>query len=322
MRILVTGAAGFIGSNLVDRLLARGDRVTGLDNFDPFYSPIEKRANLAGALTQRAFRLVEADMAQPGALAAALDSAQPDVVVHLAAKVGVRRSLDQPEAYQRANVDGTRALLDAIAPHRMKGLVFASSSSVYGDRSPVPFREASPPPHLRSPYAITKRKGEKLCQSHQQSHGGSVLCLRLFSVYGPRQRPDLAMRSFCALLSAGRPVPLLGTGDSERDYTWIGDILDGIIAAVDHSATGREEFEIINLGAGRAVRLSRLVELLAATLGVEPRVEHLPEHPADVPRTCADLTKARRLLGYAPQTPLEEGIPHFVRWFRESRLKP
>jgi UDP-glucuronate 4-epimerase len=318
MRVLVTGAAGFIGSHVVERLLARGDEVVGVENFDPFYSPREKRGNLAGALASPRFALVEADLADPAAVAGVLRNRSIDAVIHLAAKAGVRPSIADPVSYVRANVLATQVLLAAAAAHEIRRFVFASSSSVYGNASQPPFNEAETAVQPISPYAATKRAGELLCYTHQLLHGGSVLCLRFFTVYGPRQRPDLAIRKFATLLTAGKPITLFGDGTTERDYTWIDDIVDGVVAALDRGARVPPEFEIINLGGSVTTSLARLVELLAKALDVTPKIEHGPPQPGDVQRTWADVAKAGRLLGYAPRTPIEQGIVKFAAWFREA----
>ncbi|MBI4503308.1 MAG: NAD-dependent epimerase/dehydratase family protein [Gemmatimonadetes bacterium] len=313
MKVLVTGAAGFIGSHVVDRLLARGDEVVGLDNFDPYYSAEEKKRNLWNALSSEHFRLVEADVADPSALTTALLPYFFDAVVHLAAKVGIRTSFDDPLGFSHTNVLGTHAVLELARAKGARTFIFGSSSSVYGDAAPVPFLESEPAPEPISPYAATKRAGELLCEAHQRIHGGSVLCLRFFSVYGPRQRPDLAIRKFSTLIAAGQPVVVFGDGTTERDYTWIGDIVNGVLAAVDRGARGKEEFQIINLGAGRATKLLRLVELIGEALGRTPDIVKLPPQRGDVGRTLADLAKARRLLSYEPMVSIELGIPRMIR---------
>src|SRR6185503_10155003 len=274
MQILVTGAAGFIGSHVVDALLERGDHVTGLDNFDPFYSPAEKRANLSAALANPHFKLIERDITDPSALDQALGSSV-DAVVHMAARTGVRPSLADPESYWAVNVGGTQAVLAAAERAGVQTFVFASSSSVYGNSRSVPFREDDPAPSPISPYAETKLAAEGACRAHQARVGGFMICLRLFTAYGPRQRPDLAVRTFATHLSAGRPIPMFGDGSSERDYTWVEDIVEGVLAAVDRGAEGRQEFEVINLGSGCPVRLDRLVTLLSRALDVPRLVEHL-----------------------------------------------
>lgn len=321
--ILVTGAAGFIGSHLVERLLARGDRVIGLDNFDPFYSPAEKWQNLSAALAHPSFRLIEADCAELEEVERALEGESFDVVVHLAAKAGVRPSIQDPLGYVRANVQGTQAMLELARRRGVGRFVFASSSSVYGNNEKVPFSEEDPVERPISPYAATKRAGELLCHTYHHLYGMSVLCLRFFTVYGPRQRPDLAIRKFATLMLEGRPIPFYGDGTSERDYTWIDDVLEGVVAAIDRTARRQApEFEIINLGESRTTSLSRLVELIAGSLGTTPVLERLPMQPGDVRRTYADVSKARRLLGYEPTTPVEVGIPRFTAWLRSAGVPP
>jgi UDP-glucuronate 4-epimerase len=255
MHVGVTGAAGFIGSHVVERLLERGDSVLGVDNFDPFYSPQEKRANLARAVASPRFRLAEMDVADGAGLRAALD-AHPhplEAFIHLAAKAGVRPSIADPVGYARANVLGTQALLGEAQRRGIRRIVFASSSSVYGNSTAVPFSETASAVDPVSPYAATKRAGELLCVAHQHLHGGSVLCLRFFTVYGPRQRPDLAIRKFATLMTAGQAIPLFGAGSTERDYTWIDDIVEGVVAALDRSARTPEELDRERGGAARRV---------------------------------------------------------------------
>lgn len=321
MHVGVSGAAGFIGSHVVERLLERGDSVLGMDNFDPFYSPQEKRANLARAAASPRFRMAEVDLTDGTALRAALDGyPHPlDAVIHLAAKAGVRPSIADPVGYARANVLGTQTLLCEAQRRSIRRIVFASSSSVYGNSATVPFSEDATAAEPVSPYAATKRAGELLCVAHQHLHGGSVLCLRFFTVYGPRQRPDLAIRKFATLMTAGQAIPLFGPGSSERDYTWIDDIVDGVVAALDRSARTPREFQIVNLGGNRTTDLRRLVQLLSDALGVRPEIEQLPAQPGDVERTWADIAKAERLLGYRPSVSIEEGIQRFVAWFKTKQ---
>ncbi len=322
MRVLVTGAAGFIGSHVVERLLQRGDAVLAVDNFDPFYSPAEKRQNLEPALVSERFELVEGDIADATALERILAGRSLDAVVHLAAKAGVRPSILDPVAYARANVLGTQAILVQAQRHAIRRVVFASSSSVYGNAAAVPFSEEDRAVSPISPYAATKRAGELLCHAHQLLHRGSVLCLRFFTVYGPRQRPDLAIRKFATLMTAGKAIPLFGDGSTERDYTWIDDIVDGVVAALDRGERVPQEFEIINVGGSRTTSLKRLVSLLSEALQVRPVIEQLPPQPGDVERTYADIAKAQRLLGYRPVTRIEEGIGKFAAWFKTHYLRP
>lgn len=316
--ILVTGAAGFIGSHLVETLLGRGDRVIGLDNFDPFYAPEEKRRNLAAALENPAFRLIEADCNDLTHVEQALDGESIDAIVHLAAKAGVRPSIQDPLGYVRANVDATQAMLELARRRDISRFVFASSSSVYGNNRKVPFAEDDPVERPISPYAATKRAGELLCHTHHHLYGTGIISLRFFTVYGPRQRPDLAIRKFATRMLRGEPIPVFGDGTTERDYTWIDDILQGVVAAIDRTRTHPGGFEIINLGESRTTTLSRLIELLSEALGIEPMIERLPLQPGDVQRTFADVSRARELLGYRPTTPVEDGIPRFAEWVRAA----
>ena len=317
--ILVTGGAGFIGSHLVERLLALGYRVVALDNFDPFYSPDEKRRNLTAALTNPAFRLVEADCADPRQLEEGLADEPIDAIVHLAAKAGVRPSLNDPIGYARANVMATQTLLEFARQRGIQRFVFGSSSSVYGNRDAIPFSEDDPADRPVSPYAATKRAGEIICHTYAHLYGMRIIALRFFTVYGPRQRPDLAIRKFATLMLDGQPVPVFGDGSAERDYTWIEDIIDGVVAALERTGRVDPEFEIINLGESRTTSVRRLVDLIADALGVTPRIEFAPAQPGDVVRTCADVSKAARLLGYRPRVPVEEGIPRFVEWLLSVR---
>jgi len=322
--VLVTGAAGFIGSHVVEALLARGDRVVGLDNFDDFYPREVKERNLAAVLSAPAFQLVEGDVRDAQLLTGLL---RPEmVVVHLAARAGVRPSIRHPELYTSVNVLGTATVLEAARLAGVRRVAFASSSSVYGDTAPVPFREDWAAVEPISPYAATKRAGELLCATYAHLYPMRIAALRFFTVYGPRQRPDLAIHAFTRRTAAGEPIPFYGDGSAERDYTWIDDIVGGVLGAV--AWTGAEAgprgcLEIVNLGGSRTTRLDRLVELIAAALAAEglpaeARLERRPAQPGDVRRTCADVAKAGRLLGYAPRTPVEEGIPRFVRWFKEE----
>lgn len=314
-RILVTGSAGFIGSHLTERLLADGHHVIGLDNFDPFYPEALKRQNLEPALAHSNFRFIQGDCTNPADVDRAFADGI-DAVVHLAAKAGVRPSILDPLGYTHANIVATQVMLEAARKHGVRRFIFGSSSSVYGNNEKVPFSEEDPVDRPISPYAATKRAGEVICHSYHHLFGMGILSLRFFTVYGPRQRPDLAIRKFATLLSRGEPIPFYGDGSTERDYTWIDDILQGVTAAITRSRTHPGEFEIINLGESRTTSLSRLVQLIADGLGVEPNLQRLPMQPGDVERTFADVSKARQLLGYQPTTPVEQGIPRFIEWFK------
>ncbi|MEB3221138.1 MAG: GDP-mannose 4,6-dehydratase [Candidatus Sericytochromatia bacterium] len=313
--ILVTGGAGFIGSHLVDALLAAGERVVVLDDFNDFYDPAVKRANVAPHLADPAFALVEGDLRDPAAIARCFDAHGPDRVVHLAARAGVRPSLDAPLLYQEVNVTATLHLLEACRRHGVRKLVFGSSSSVYGENAKVPFSEADPIPGPISPYAATKAAGELLCHTYSHLYGLPTVCLRFFTVYGPRQRPDLAIHKFARLIEAGQPLPVFGDGSTERDYTYVDDIVAGIRAALAYDAT---RYEVINLGNCRTIALTALITGLERALGREAVLDRRPLQPGDVPRTCADVEKAARLLGYAPQTPFEAGLASFVAWLRAT----
>lgn len=324
-RILVTGAAGFIGSHLVERLLSLGASVTGVDNFDPFYPAELKRANLARAQRNPRFELVEADCADLKGLTRALADQPFDAIVHLAAKAGVRPSLRDPAGYLRANVVATQSILDLAVKRDIKRVVFGSSSSVYGNSDAVPFSEANRADRPLSPYAASKRSAELLCATYNHLYGVGAVALRFFTVYGPRQRPDLAIRKFASLMLRRAEIPLYGDGTTERDYTWIDDIVNGVVAAIKRTRDVPGTFDIINLGGNRTTSLSRLVDLIAGALGVEPQIVRLPLQPGDVVRTYADVTKAHQLLGYVPATPIEVGIPRFVEWLRATetdRLVP
>jgi len=313
-RILVTGGAGFIGSHLVDRLLARGDEVAVLDNFDDFYDPAIKRRNLVAAARHPKFRLIEADLRDGAAVSAALQSARPEKVVHLAAQAGVRPSLQRPQHYVDVNVTGTLHLLQAMVASGCRRLVYGGTSSVYGASGKPPFVESDAADRPVSPYAATKRAAELLCHTWHAIHGLRVTVLRFFTVYGPRQRPEMAIHKFARLMLAGRPIPRFGDGRTVRDYTYVDDILDGVVKATDHD----EGFGVYNLGESETHTLSELIELLAKELGVAARVEGQPDQQGDVPATCADITRARAVLGYAPRVPLRDGMRRFVAWLREE----
>lgn len=310
--IVVTGAAGFIGSHLAERLAGRGEEVVGLDSFSDFYEPAMKRGNAAALARLARFRMIEGDIVDPGALDLALGAGKASHVIHIAARPGVRQSIEDPAATERANVEGTVRVIEACLRHGVPRLVFASSSSVYGGCAKVPFAEDDPLGPLLSPYAITKRAGEVLCRQFHETRGLSCVCLRFFSVYGPRQRPDLVLHKFARLLDAGEPLPVYGNGQAERDYTYVDDVVDGVVAALSLPPG----FEIVNIGSHRAVPLSELVDLLEREMGRKAARVFLPPRPEDAPRTFADLSKASRLLGYAPKMSLAEGVRRFVEWFR------
>lgn len=313
---LVTGAAGFIGSHLTERLLSEDWRVTGLDNFDPFYERWRKEANLARALASPAFQLLEGNIEDVDMLGA-LES-DVDVIVHLAAKAGVRPSIADPLGYQRANVAGTQALLEFARERRIGQFVFASSSSVYGVNPRVPWREDDAVLLPISPYASTKVSGELLGHVYSHLHGIRFVGLRFFTVYGPRQRPDLAIHKFTRAILNGEPIPLFGDGSTRRDYTYVADTVAGIRAAMDYTGSN---YEIFNLSNENTVTLAELVAMIENTVGRDAAVRRMPEQPGDVPQTWGDISKARRMLGYAPGTKIAEGLARFADWLREQDVR-
>lgn len=313
---LVTGAAGFIGSHLTERLLARGDRVIGVDNFDPFYARTVKERNLVGARSSERFQLAQVDLCDADAVERLVRANEPDSVIHLAAKAGVRPSIENPRAYFDANVGGTLNLLLAMRARPPRHFVFASSSSVYGNAARPPFREDDRTDRPESPYGASKKAGEAVCFTYHQLLKMPVTCLRFFTVFGPRQRPDLAIHKFTRLIDAGEPVPFFGDGSTSRDYTYVEDTVDGIVAAVDRPGT----FEVHNLGRSDPVTLSELVATIERSLGKRARLDHMPEQAGDVRMTCADVASARDRLGYAPRVDFATGIDRFVAWWREQRV--
>lgn len=312
--ILITGGAGFIGSHLVERLLAEGDwHVTVVDDFNDFYAPSIKRANVGPYLSNPQFKLIEADIRDLQALGKAFADTSYDCVVHLAARAGVRPSLSEPRLYVETNINGTMNLLELAREKAVKQFVFGSSSSVYGVNPKVPFSEDDPIFNPISPYAATKAAGELICHSYAHLYDMRIVCLRFFTVYGARQRPDLAIHKFAKLISAGKPIPVFGDGTTRRDYTYIDDIIAGVRAAIDYNRTN---FEVINLGESRTVELRELISILENALGARAQIDRQPPQPGDVPQTFADISRARKLLGYDPQTDIETGIRRFVEWFR------
>lgn len=312
MRVLVTGAAGFIGTHLCEQLLARGDTVSGLDNFNDFYDPRLKRAHIQPSLAHGQFTLYEGDILDPVLLERVFQEAQPDRVVHLAAWAGVRPSIDRPLLYQQVNVEGTTRLLEACRRFGVRHFVFASSSSVYGDRDHVPFRETDNVDHPVSPYAATKKAGELLCYTWHHLFGLHTHCLRFFTVYGPRQRPEMAIHKFARLMLRGEPIPVFGDGQSSRDYTYIDDIIQGVIASLDRC----EGYRVYNLGEQTTTRLGELVELLSEALGCPAKMDYLPNQAGDVQRTFADIQRAQEELGYRPQVDMREGLRRFAVWLK------
>jgi UDP-glucuronate 4-epimerase len=316
-KVVVTGAAGFIGSHLCERLLGDGWAVVGVDNFDGFYDPQIKWANLAGCVGNARFQLLEADIRDAEAVNSVFAGRDVEIVVHLAARAGVRPSIEEPVLYQDVNVNGTVVLLEAAKNFDVRKFVFASSSSVYGNNEKVPFSETDNVDYPISPYAATKKAGELLCHTYSHLYGIGMTCLRLFTVYGPRQRPDLAIHKFARLIEAGRPIPVFGDGSMMRDFSYIDDIIDGVVAAMD-ACRG---YEIYNLGESRPVRLDALIAAIEAVLGKKAIIQRMPMQPGDVDRTYADVQKAMLALGYRPRTDLETGLKRFVEWFRSGACR-
>jgi UDP-glucuronate 4-epimerase len=309
-RVLLTGGAGFIGSHVGEALLARGDRVTVLDNFNDFYDPALKRRN-AARLEQAGARVVSGDI-RDRALVGELFGERPDVLVHLAAMAGVRPSLLDPLHYEDVNVRGTMVLLEELRQAPQTRFVFASSSSVYGSNERIPFREDDEIHHPVSPYAATKRAGELIAYTYHHLYGIPTSCLRFFTVYGPRQRPEMAIAKFVRAVLAGKPIPFFGDGSTRRDYTYIDDIVAGVVAAVDRT----RGYEVYNLGESATTSLSELVHRIGEACGRAPVIDPQPMQPGDVLVTCADVSKARRDLGYAPSTPVAVGLARYVQWLR------
>jgi UDP-glucuronate 4-epimerase len=317
MNALVTGGAGFIGSHVVERLLDRGDRVTVIDDFNDFYDPSIKRRNVAAFASR--IRVVEADIGDAATLRDTFQRERFDTIVHLAARAGVRPSLAHPRLYIQVNVVGTQNLLELAREFGVRKFIFGSSSSVYGVNGKLPFSESDPIFNPISPYAATKLAAEALCHVHHHLYGLDMVCLRFFTVYGPRQRPDLAIYKFTSAIADGKEVEIYGDGSTRRDYTHIEDIVQGVLACLDREFG----FEIINLGESRTVELGELVRLIEKAVGKKAHIRQLPAQPGDVPITYADVSKAARILGYSPKVPIREGLHRFVSWYREraERLK-
>jgi UDP-glucuronate 4-epimerase len=314
VKILVTGGAGFIGSNLVERLLLEGHEVSVFDEFNDFYNPEIKRANLSAVRDQ--IRVVVGDLRDADAVNRTFAEVKPDTVVHLAARAGVRPSIEEPELYINCNVNGTFHVLDASKKHGVERFVFASSSSVYGVNEKVPFAETDLISRTISPYAATKLAGEQLCSNYAYLYGIRTVCLRFFTVYGPRQRPDLAISKFTRLIDEGKPIDRYGDGSTSRDYTYIDDIIQGLMGGIHYKD---KDFDIFNLGGTETVTLNELIEAVEAALGKKAKIHVMPEQPGDVPRTNADITKARKMLGYEPTTAVRDGVAKYVEWYRKMR---
>jgi UDP-glucuronate 4-epimerase len=318
-RVLLTGGAGFIGSHVAEGLLRQGAELTIVDDLDEFYSPDWKRANLEEVRRAGDFQFLQADICDPEPLRKLFAGMRFDALVHLAALAGVRPSLEQPRLYERVNVAGTLNLLDLCREFGVSKVLFGSSSSVYGVSNRIPFSEAQADLRPISPYAATKLAGELLCYTYAHLYRLSVVCLRFFTVYGPRQRPDLAIHKFTSQIESGKPIRLYGDGNSGRDYTYVDDIVAGVLGALEYlSRDGTALFEVFNLGNSHPVKLAEMVAALERATGRTAKYSHEPDQPGDVPLTWADISKASRLLGYKPATSLDEGLQRFVTWYRAT----
>jgi len=314
MHCLVTGGAGFIGSHLCEHLLAQGHTVVALDNFNDYYDPRLKRRNLEPAMGHAGLALAEADILDTARLQQLFGAQRFEAIIHLAARAGVRPSIAQPQLYEQVNIQGTMNLLEMARQHEIPKFIFGSTSSVYGDNRKIPFSEGDPVDHPISPYAATKKACELICYTYHHLYHLKVSCLRFFTVYGPRQRPDMAIHKFTQLIAAGQKVPMFGDGATKRDYTYITDIIDGVYRALQRCSA----YHIYNLGESQTIELRRLIDLVAKNLGKEAKIERLPLQPGDVPMTCADISRAQRELGYQPAVNIEEGVHRFVEWFKEA----
>ncbi len=314
--VLVTGGAGFIGSHLVERLLALGERVSIVDDFNDFYDPGMKRRNIEAALSHANCRLYETDIRKTTASDAAWSREPIDVVVHLAARAGVRPSIKEPFLYSDVNVIGTLKLLEAARKHGCSKFIFASSSSVYGNNRKKPFHEEDRVDHPISPYAATKKAGEELCYTYHHLYGLPMTCLRFFTVYGPRCRPDLAVAKFTRLIDEGKPIPMFGDGSMQRDFTYIDDIIDGVIKAIERCG----DYRVYNLGESKPIVLRDMIRTIADAVGKEAQIEPKPNQPGDVAITYADISRARDELGYKPTTDFTEGINRYVNWYHETHV--
>jgi UDP-glucuronate 4-epimerase len=316
MNIFLTGAAGFIGSSLADRLLAMDYHVTAVDNFDPFYDKKIKVNNIKQARDHDNFHFFSEDILNNNALDRLFSQNDFEIVVHIAAKAGVRPSILDPNAYYQTNVMGTMNLLELCKKYNIKKFILASTSSIYGNNDKVPFSEDDVVDYPISPYAASKKAAELLCHTYYHLYGIQTHCLRFFTVYGPRQRPDLAIHKFFKLITAGDPITIFGDGSTSRDYTFIDDILDGVIKSIE-KVSG---YEIINLGESQTITLNNLINLIEEVLGITAKKKSIPMQPGDVDRTFADITKAKKLLGYNPQTDMRDGLLKFREWFEKQKI--
>lgn len=315
---LITGGAGFIGSTLAEELLRSGHQVVSVDNFNDYYSPELKRKNIRDLENYDGFKSYEIDIRDTGDLKKVFDENDINVIVHLAAMAGVRPSIENPILYQDVNGVGTQNILEEAKCHDIRNLVMASSSSVYGNCTEVPFREDMIVDYAISPYAATKKANEVMAHVYHHLYDMNIILLRFFTVYGPKQRPDLAINKFTRLMLNGEKIPMYGDGSTSRDYTYVDDIVDGIIRSCDYISNNGSVYEIINLGSNNPISLKEMIDTISNVLNIEPKIERLPMQPGDVDRTYADISKAQRLLGYGPHTTFREGIQKFVEWYTRN----
>ncbi len=315
----ITGGAGFIGSTLSERLLKEGNKVVTIDNFCDFYNPKIKENNVKELLKNPNFKLYRKDTRDRQAIKEIFDDNNIDIVMHLAAMAGVRPSIENPILYQEVNCMGTQNILEEMKLHNIKNLVMASSSSVYGNCKEVPFREDMVVDFAISPYAATKKANEVMTHVYHKLFDMNVIMLRFFTVYGPKQRPDLAINKFTRLMLEGKEIPMFGDGTTSRDYTYIDDIVDGIVKACNYALTNKEVYEILNIGNSSPTSLKEMINTIAEALKVTPNIKQLPMQPGDVDRTYADISKAKKLIGYEPKTPFKEGINNFIKWYKENQ---
>lgn len=317
-KYLVTGGAGFIGSTLVDRLLKEGNSVIVVDNFCDFYSPEIKENNVKHNLNNLNYKLYKMDIRDNEQLSKVFSDNKIDGIFHLAAMAGVRPSIENPILYQEVNGIGTQNILEEAKKNNIKNLVMASSSSVYGNCKDVPFKEDFIVDYAISPYAATKKSNEVMAHVYHHLFNMNIIMLRFFTVFGPRQRPDLAINKFTRLMLDGKEIPMFGDGSTSRDYTYVDDIVDGIIKSMNYAENNNDVYEIINLGNSSPISLKEMISIIGETIGVEPVINQLPMQPGDVERTYADISKARKLLNYEPQTSFKSGIEKFVEWYKEN----
>ena len=316
---LITGGAGFIGSSISDKLIKQGNKVVTIDNFCDFYNEKIKQNNIKPIIKNNNFKIYKKDIRDRQALNKIFDENNIDIVIHLAAMAGVRPSIENPILYQEVNCLGTQNILEEMKVHDVKKLVMASSSSVYGNCKEVPFREDMIVDFAISPYAATKKANEVMTHVYHKLFEFNVMMLRFFTVYGPKQRPDLAINKFTRLMMEDKEIPMFGDGTTSRDYTYIGDIVDGILKSCDYCINHKDVYEILNIGNSSPISLKQMIETIGKALNKEPKIKQLPMQPGDVNRTFADISKAKRMLGYEPKISFEEGIQNFVEWYKKNR---